>query len=366
MTPRILLAALLLTGAAHAADSPPLAPLPAQWSLMGNGGPEALPGRCEHGIDIRKAEDGKVAYAIRCGNRVLPSFGGAQHTIRTAQYRGKRVRVSGWLMTADVEAVATPQYTQVPGAAGLWLAVGSARAGVRMDRMQARALNGTHDWTLLDFVVDVPEDNNQMFVGFWMQGQGSTWARDFRIEEVPLTVAANFLIDDPNRVVGPDLSLHSLAAAQPGVPFLPPPPKWLAVGTQGFELCDIGVDVAMQSAGQANLAIDCAIPQTAALRQAFEAAPYYGKRVRFSGWIRTEGFEPMPGGGGPGGAGLMLTLDPQQAPPLHANLTGTTGWEQRELVIDVPRNARFILIGLAVSGKGRVWGRDFRFEEVVR
>lgn len=365
MTPRIVLAALLFAGTSQAADSPPLAPLPTQWSLMGSGGPEALPGRCDHGIDTQKAQDGKVAYAIRCANRVLPSFGGAQHTIRTAQYRGKRVRVSGQLMTADVTGVATPQYTQVPGAAGLWLAVGSARAGVRMDRMQRRALAGTHDWTPLEFVVDVPEDNNQMFVGFWMQGSGQTWARDFRIEEVPLTVAANFQMDDARRVVGPDLSLQSLAAAQPGIPFLPPPPKWLAGGGQGFELCDIGIDVAMRTAGQANLAIDCGIPQNAVLRQAFEAAPFYGKRVRFTGWIRTEGFEPMPGNGNPGGGGLMLTLDPQQAPPRLASLVGTTGWEQRELVIDVPRNSRFILIGLVVAGKGRVWGRDFRFEEVA-
>lgn len=368
MNPRTLLAALLLAGAAPAAEGPPpLAPLPVQWSLMGNGGPEALPGRCDHGVDNQKSADGKTVYSVRCDNSVIPSFGGAHHTQRTTQYRGKRVRVSGWLMASGVEGVATPQYAHVPGAAGLWLVVGSARAGVRMDRMTNRAIKGTADWQQLDFVVDVPDDNGQMFIGFWMQGRGQVWARDFSIEEVPLTVAVNFLIDDPQRVVGPDLSLLATAAARPEDPFLPPPPKWLAMGAQGFELCDIGVDATVLNSGQRNLSIDCAISQTAVLRQAFEAAPFHGKRVRFSGWIRTEAFEPMPGGGGaPGGAGLLATLDPQQAPPLHANLSGTTEWQHRELVLDVPRNSRWILIGIAVSGKGQVWGRDFSFEEVPR
>jgi hypothetical protein len=37
-----------------------------------------------------------------------------------------------------------------------------------------------------------------------------------------------------------------------------------------------------------------------------------------------------------------------------------------EISMDDPRNSPWLLIGLSLSGKGQVWGRDFRFEEVSR
>lgn len=373
MTARVLLAALLAICTAHAAEAPQsttiagtpasLVPMPREWTQMGNGGPEALPGRCEMGLDGQLSSEGRMPYSVRCQNTVLPSFGGAHHTARTAQYAGKRVRVSGWLKASAIGGVATPQYSHVPGRAGLWLAVGSARSGVRMDRMENRGITGSTEWEMRDFVVDVPVDNSQMFIGFWMQGTGQVWARDFKIEEVPGTVPVSFLVNDPLRVTGPELSLQTQVVARPGDVFLPPPPKWLAMGAQGFELCDAGVDAQLLGTGQRNLSISCKFPMSLAMRQAFEAAPFWGKRVRFSGWIRTEGFEPQAAGGGEGGAGLLLTLDPQSRVQ-QANLTGTTEWQHRELEIDVPRNSRFIIVGITASGKGQVWARDIEFKEV--
>jgi hypothetical protein len=49
---------------------------------------------------------------------------------------------------------------------------------------------------------------------------------------------------------------------------------------------------------------------------------------------------------------------------LHANATVNNEWQHRELVLEVPRDTTWLLIGLATSGKGQVWGRDFKFEEV--
>ncbi len=69
--------------------------------MMGNGGPQTLPGRCEVGIDRQKPADGAPLYSIRCTSTVLPSFGGAQTNFSASQYRGKRVRVSAPLMLAE-------------------------------------------------------------------------------------------------------------------------------------------------------------------------------------------------------------------------------------------------------------------------
>jgi hypothetical protein len=371
-----LIAALLLMNPAVGAQGPqlppsdatqPLSPLPAGWSPMtGNGGPEALPGTCEIGVDGQKSMPDRQAYSVRCANKVLPSFGGARNTVQTARFRGKRVRVSAWLMASGVEGVSTPQYSGVAAEAGLWLGVGSPKDGMRMDRMQNRAIKGSTDWEYRDFIVDVPADNRQMMVGYWMQGTGQIWVRDFSIEEVPSTVAVNFLVNDPDRVVGPDLSLLSSTAARAGDRFLAPPARWLAMGGKGYELCDAGVDVQMLQGGQRNLSIACAVPQAVMLRQAVEAAPFWGKRVRFSGWLKLENFEPLPATGGMDGSGLFISSTVAQPQTLRSNVSAASGWQLSELVMDVPRNSAWLLVGLTLNGKGQVWARDFRFEEVSR
>jgi hypothetical protein len=369
MGTRALIAALLIANFVHAAEAPSsaqLAQLPATWSSMaGNGGPLALPGTCEIGIDSQKSVAGRQAYSVRCANAVLPSYGGARNTVRTAQFRGKRVRVSAWLMASGIEGVPTPQYSGVAGEGGLWIGVGSQKAGTRMDRMQNRTIKGSTDWEFRDFVIDVPDDNNQMFIGYWMQGKGQLWVRDFNIEEVPTTVPVNFLVNDPERVVGPDLSLLTSAAARPTDLFLAPPAKWLTMGRAGFELCDMGVDAKMLGDGQRNLSIACGVPQTAILRQASEAAPFWGKRVRLSGWLKVENFEPLETNGVQDGVGLFLNSTDVQSQALRANVSGT-GWQRRELVMDVARGSTWLLIGLSLSGKGQVWARDLKFEEVSR
>jgi hypothetical protein len=266
------------------------------------------------------------------------------------------VRVSAWLKTTGVSGVDTPQYANVAGQAGLWIGVGSPSKGTRTDRMEKRAVTGTTDWQQLDFVVDVPADNRQMMVGFWMQGRGETWARDFTLEEVPTSVPVNFLVEDPQRETGPDLSLLPTVAPRPVDKFLPPPSKWLATGA-GYELCDVGIDVQMLNAGQRNLSIACGVAQQPALRQSFDAAPFRGKRVRLSGWIKAQDVEP----GTNGQSGMFLAMD-NGSPNLRANVTGTTPWQQQELVIDVPRNASWLHIGISLGGRGQVWARDLRFE----
>jgi hypothetical protein len=369
MKTRVLLATLLAATIVHAAEGPPpLAPLPATLGLMGNGGPLGLPGTCETGIDNQKSMDGKRVYSVRCTNSNLASYGGVRQTFDTAQFRGKRVRVSGWLMASGIEAVNIPQFAAVPAEAGLWVAVGSASKGFRMDHMENRTIKGSTDWVQRDFVVDIPEDNNNVMVGFWVQGKGQIWARDLSIEEVPKTVALNTFASDPQQPAGPDLSLAALpgASVRAGDPFQLPPPKWLVFGTPGFELCDIGVDAQLAKLGQLNLSIACSIPKNAGLRQAPEAAPWWGKRVRFSCWIKTEKVIPQEGADAAGGAGLFLGVSGTQSPTVGFRVSGTTDWQYRELVMDVPRKSQWMPMGLALNGSGQVWVRDLKFEEVSR
>jgi hypothetical protein len=373
--PAVLFAALLTTGIVQAAEGPPLAPLPGAWELMGNGGPQALPGRCEIGTDSQKSMDGKPVYSVLCASNVLPSFAGARTNFVAAAYRGKRVRVSAGILTIEVVNVPNAQYPNAQGEAGLWIGVGTPRDGMRQDRMQDRTLKGsTAGWEVREFVVDIPEDADQLQAGFWMQGKGQMWMRDLKVEEVPTTVAVNFVRNAPKPEAAPDMSLAPATAPRPNDFFLPPPQKWLAMGEQNFELCDAGIDAKMLLAGQRNLSIACKVPLRANLRQATEAPPWWGKRVRLSGWLKTENVEPRPGGAGqigaaqPGAALYLAVPDGrgQGGQVYNAVVIGTTEWTYQELVVDIPRAGPFIPMGLSLIGTGQVWVRDLKFEEVSR
>lgn len=383
MNARFLLAALVAVNVVHAGESPsmvasappvPLGTLSPAWSFMGNGGPLALPGRCDVGTDIRNSGDGTQQYSVRCTSTVLPSFGGARTSFDVAPYRGKRVRVSASMMATDIGSVPNAQYPNVGGEAGLWIGVGAPRDGLRSDRMQDRTIKGTTGWEMRDFVVDVPQDATQLQAGFWMHGKGQVWVRDLKVEEVATTVPVNFVRDAPGADASPDLSLATLTSPRSGDRFLPPPQKWLALGEQNFELCDAGVDAQMLAAGQRNLSIACSVPVRAFLRQAFEAPRWWGKRVRLSAWLRTEKVEPRSDVNQPVGvavsaalgAAMYIAATDNRGPVYNAVVTGTTDWTYHELVIDIPAGSPYIPIGLSLNGTGQVWARDMKFEEVSR
>lgn len=363
-----LLVSLAATIAANAGQSPPsaLATLSPAWSFMGNGGPLALPGRCDIGVDSFRSSNTQQVYSIRCMSQVLPSFGGARVRFDVGPYRGKRVRVSASVMAEDIGSVPNPQYPDVGGEAGLWIAVGTPRDGNRSDRMQDRTIKGTTDWVVRDFVVDIPHDANLLQAGFWMHGKGQVWMRDLKVEEVSNSVPVNFEREAPKADAGPDLSLATLTAPRPNDRFLPPPQKWLALGAQNFELCDTGVDAKMLSEGQRNLSIACSVPVRAYLRQAFESRGWWGKRVRFSAWMKTLNVEPRTESGGQPGAALYLSASDTNGPVYNAVVTGTTDWTYYELVCDIPAGAPYIPIGISLIGTGQVWARDLKFEEVPR
>lgn len=364
----LLPGALLIAGLAVAAQDtssgaakPPLAPLPAAWSLMGNGGPLALPGHCEAGTDPGDPAAGTPVYSVRCGNKVLPSFGGARTTLDLAAWRGKRIRVSAELKVAEVAPVPNPQYPDVPGEAGLWIGVITPGEGQRADRMQDRTIKGTTGWVARDFVVDIPEHARQVQAGYWMQGIGQVWMRNLKVEEVPGTVPVNFTRTATRQDVLPNFSFAPASAPRPDDRFLPPPRRWLVLGEPNFALCDAGIDAKILTSGHGNLSIACSLPIRVNLRQAFESYPWQNKRVRLSAWIRTVDVVPRTEGTG---ATLYLSATDTNGPLYEVVLTGTNDWTYKELVADIPLGGPFIPVGISLAGTGQVWVRDMKFEEV--
>jgi hypothetical protein len=96
--------------------------------------------------------------------------------------------------------------------------------------------------------------------------------------------------------------------------------------------------------------------------------PYRGKRVRFSANVKAEGVN--------GWAGLWMRVDGDDEPKnSHSStvgydnmqnrpITGTRGWQNYSVVLDVPKKVRDIHVGLLLTGTGAVWLNGVKVEIV--
>lgn len=99
------------------------------------------------------------------------------------------------------------------------------------------------------------------------------------------------------------------------------------------------------------------------LKQRFSAVPFLGKRIRLLGLCRSENVEQT--------AGLFVRTERLDGRPLTSDnllnrpLQGNADWQQYDLIIDVPAHASCIAIGAELRGRGQIWFKDLRIEEVV-
>ena len=95
-------------------------------------------------------------------------------SIRADAYRGKRIRLSGYLKTIGVNE----------GTAVLFLRVDGNGVVETSDYMQNRPVMLTTDWTRQEIVLDVPRDAVGFTYGFMLGGSGQAWLDDVQLEEV--------------------------------------------------------------------------------------------------------------------------------------------------------------------------------------
>lgn len=92
---------------------------------------------------------------------------------------------------------------------------------------------------------------------------------------------------------------------------------------------------------------------TGDLRVVLPAAPYLGKRVRFSGFVRTEDVAIW--------AALSIRVEDADGVWLANDLMdgrlikGSTGWRKYDLVVDVPATSATIRLRMAMYGAGKTW-----------
>lgn len=100
--------------------------------------------------------------------------------IPAKDWQGKRLRLTGWLRTRDIATT---------GYGALWMRTDSETStGLAFDNMPDRAPRGTTDWTQYTVVLDVAPEATDIYFGIVLEGDGTLWADDLTLEEVPKSV----------------------------------------------------------------------------------------------------------------------------------------------------------------------------------
>jgi hypothetical protein len=97
------------------------------------------------------------------------------------------------------------------------------------------------------------------------------------------------------------------------------------------------------------------------LMQSCEADKYIDKRIRMSGWMKTQDVKKW--------AGFWIRVDQKyhqysgSFDNMHdgktdRSLKGTNDWKKYDLVVDVPFNATNLSYGALLSGTGQIWFDD--------
>jgi len=134
------------------------------------------------GLDRKVKHSGKASAYLRSRVKKPAKHAVVMQSIRSHEYRGKRIRVAAWIKTRDVAE-----------AASLWVRVTPKNRDETLARAVASA-KGTTDWKRYEVVLDVPSKSELILYGLALQGTGKAWIDDMTWEivdwSVPVTSGA--------------------------------------------------------------------------------------------------------------------------------------------------------------------------------
>jgi hypothetical protein len=144
------------------------------------------------------------------------------------------------------------------------------------------------------------------------------------------------------------------------------PKGWIVAGSHPKDY-QMSVDREVAHGGKASARLKSIAAKTSGfgtLMQTFQAETFRGKRVRMSGYARSQDVSDW--------AGLWMRVDGPRGEPLAFDnmqqrpIKATTEWTRYEIVLDVPAQAEQIACGLLLTGRGEAWMDDLKFEVVSK
>ena len=148
--------------------------LPKSWFIAGS-----EPKKYEMGIDKGAGHNGKNAATILSKDKKINGFGTLMQDCLPDNYLGKRIRMSGFIKSKDVD-----------DKAGLWLRVDQSNSNnpLSFDNMLDRPIKGTTEWKKYEIVLDVPVNAINIAYGALLVGTGQIWFDDITFEIVDNSV----------------------------------------------------------------------------------------------------------------------------------------------------------------------------------
>jgi len=142
------------------------------------------------------------------------------------------------------------------------------------------------------------------------------------------------------------------------------PKGWFAAGSNPSEY-EMGIDNSNFENGQSCAYIKSKAPKEnefGTLMQTISAENYSGKRLKLSGYVKSEIVD--------GWSGVWMRIDGENNQQLGFDnmrdraIKGTTDWKEYEIILDIPTNSKTINYGVLLGGNGKVWFDNFKLVEV--
>ena len=132
------------------------------------------------GIDSMVVHGGSRSAYIQFRGFEPQGWATVMQTFRADEYRGKRVRLSAFVKTENVETGAL-----------LWMRVdGPDDSVLALDNMGNRPIRGTTDWRSYDVVLEIPQRAQAVAIGLLLdRGWGRVWVDDVTVSLVGTDVA---------------------------------------------------------------------------------------------------------------------------------------------------------------------------------
>ncbi len=254
-------------------------------------------------------------------------IGPSYHDIDIAQFLGKRVRISAFVKTENVQNFA-----------GLFLIAtsDSEKQWETFDPGIDRSLTGTNDWKKVEMVFGVHPKTTGIQFGVDLTGTGTAWMEDARVEVV-----------DPS-VPTTDDHTFSFFSQYPSKYTVAPDPMTLH---DGHPTLLITGDGRCTKGSWANYWLNDRHPDK-----------FRGRSMKISAWVKTEnaqGDHLTLWVYGPDGK--QRRVDVEQKQPM---IRGTMDWTHFTATADIPADTRFISAAFTVNGNGKAWVDGLKLEAV--
>jgi len=174
-----------------------LASAPDGWFTAGS-----TPQQYTVNLDMTATYQGKASVRLTSAAAAPTGFVTVMQSFLPDHYLGKRVRLSGFVKSTDVN-----------GWAGLWMRIDAGYLTAAFDNMHARPVSGTTDWTPFSVVLDVPASATGVNFGILLDGTGSVWLSGAKVEVVDASVPSTDQLNTPNEPQNLDFGLKTQDAA---------------------------------------------------------------------------------------------------------------------------------------------------------